>query len=165
VIPRYRLLQERISHEWAEARRAAEKSQQAFEASRLETNPTFTLDSVALNLHGFYNGVERAFEAIGRELDGSVPSGQHWHRDLLEQMAYNLRDVRPAVIRLETRDALEPYLRFRHLIRNLYTWDLDPNLLAQRLAALQPTLDALDMDLETFKQFLETALTADESGA
>ena len=164
MIPRYRLLQERIGQEWAEARRAARKAQQAFEASRREADPAFLLDSVALNLHGFYNGVERAFEAISRELDGGLPSGQRWHRDLLDQMAYDLRDVRPPVIRPATRDFLEEYMRFRHLIRNLYTWNLDPSLLERRTASLPPTLGALGEDFEAFQRFLDTAAVADETG-
>jgi hypothetical protein len=32
------------------------------------------LDSVALNLHGFYSGLERLFEMIARRLDHSLPS-------------------------------------------------------------------------------------------
>lgn len=165
MIPRYRLLQERIRSEWDDARRAANKAKQAFEATRTEADPSFLLDSVALNLHGFYNGLERIFEAIGRELDGGVPSGPNRHHDLLEQMAYSLREVRPPVIRAETRDRLDEYLRFRHLIRNLYTWNLDPELLERRVADLTPTLDALDADFEQFRAFLDVATLADEDEA
>jgi hypothetical protein len=32
-------------------------------------------DGVALNLHGFYGGVERIFEDIARTVDGNLPSG------------------------------------------------------------------------------------------
>jgi hypothetical protein len=61
------------------------------------------LDGVALNLHGFYAGVERIFVDIAREVDGAVPSGPEWHRDLLIQMSAELigtrlllLDVQPA---------------------------------------------------------------------
>lgn len=42
------------------------------------------LNSLALHLHSFYNGVERVFESIARQIDPTFPSGTHWHRDLLE---------------------------------------------------------------------------------
>jgi len=45
------------------------------------------LDGVALNLHGFYAGLERLFELIAAIVDGTVPQGANWHQILLEQMA------------------------------------------------------------------------------
>ena len=54
------------------------------------------LDSVALNLHSFYSGLERLFE-IARHIDCSVPEGETWHRDLLDQMACEVADIRPAI--------------------------------------------------------------------
>ena len=56
------------------------------------------LESVALNLHGFYSGLERLFELIARRVDQNLPSGDTWHRDLLNQMAQDVRELRPAVI-------------------------------------------------------------------
>ncbi len=56
------------------------------------------LDGVALNLHGFYAGVERIFEEIAREIDGSLPAGPEWHRDLLLQMSAEVAGTRPPVI-------------------------------------------------------------------
>lgn len=45
------------------------------------------LDSVALNLHSFYSGLEHIFELIARHIDQAFPTGETWHRDLLHQMA------------------------------------------------------------------------------
>jgi hypothetical protein len=75
------------------------------------------LDGVALNLHGFYGGVERIFEDIARSVDQSIPGGPEWHRDLLLQMANELVSVRPAVITSDTRHCLDEYRGFRHLVR------------------------------------------------
>lgn len=44
------------------------------------------LDSVALNLHGFYSGIEKLFEIIANNLDKILPTGKTWHRDLLQKM-------------------------------------------------------------------------------
>ena len=60
------------------------------------------IDSVALDLHGFYSGVERLLELIARRVDQHVPEGANWHRDLLIQMGQDVLDARPAVISEET---------------------------------------------------------------
>ena len=42
------------------------------------------VDSVALNFHGFYSGLEKLFELIARYVDRELPVGETWHRDLLQ---------------------------------------------------------------------------------
>jgi hypothetical protein len=44
-------------------------------------------DGVALNLHGFYTGVEQIFENIARTIDGGLPSGAEWHTSLVHELA------------------------------------------------------------------------------
>ncbi|NOX63219.1 MAG: antitoxin [Chloroflexi bacterium] len=163
MIPRHRILQERIKAELADARRAANKAQDAYrEALRDARHESFYLDSVALNLHGFYNGIERIFEDVARELDGGLPSGPAWHRDLLKQMTLTVPGVRPAVIRLQTAKNLDEYLRFRHLVRNLYTWNFEGMKLAALIDSLPETIQSLEKDLDQFGHFLESASRADE---
>lgn len=36
-------------------------------------------DGVALNLHGFYAGVEQIFEDIAKNVEVSLPTGSDWH--------------------------------------------------------------------------------------
>jgi hypothetical protein len=163
MIPRYRLFSQRIANELADIRRAADKAQQAaHHASLGGADETFYLDSTALNLHAFYNGVERLFEWLARELDDAHPRGSSWHRELLEQMTTEVPEVRPAIISVETHKALDEYLRFRHLVRNLYTWDFVPARIAELIARLPATLQLLANDLARFRQFLDTASHADE---
>ncbi len=83
-------------------------------------------------LHDFYTGLERAFCRIVQELNGGLPRSEQWHRDLLQDMALNLEGVRPAVITEGLRRDLIPYLRFRHLFRNVYGFELE----AERMAFL-----------------------------
>lgn len=163
MIPRYRIFRERIEAELGDVRRAAEKAARAYDLSQ-HTGPqaTFYLDSVALNLHGFYNGVERIFEWIARELDGGRPAGPTWHRDLLTQMTLEVEGLRPAAIRPHTAQSLAEYLRFRHLVRNLYTWSYEAEKLAELIAGLPQTLGDLQTDLTAFGRFLEAASLADE---
>lgn len=132
-------------------------------AARGGPDESYFLDSAALNLHGVYNGIERLFEAIARDLDDSVPGGPTWLRDLLLQMELDVPSVRPAVIRAATRAALEDYLGFRHIVRNLYTWDFVPKKLEALTNKLSVTLTDLEQDLDRFRAFLDSAGRADES--
>ncbi|NJL59681.1 MAG: hypothetical protein HC887_08600 [Desulfobacteraceae bacterium] len=73
------------------------------------------MDGAALNLHGFYTGVENIFEDIARYLDGDIPKGADWHKQLLLQLSAEIPAVRPRVICQETRFCLEEYRSFRHI--------------------------------------------------
>lgn len=83
------------------------------------------INSVALNLHGVYTGIERIFEVIAKKIDQRFPRGDKWHRDLLEQMSVDIPNVRKAVITEETRLILDELRRFRHLVRSAYSFQLD----------------------------------------
>ena len=78
-------------------------------------------------------------------------------------MTIAVPDVRPAVIRVTTRDALEEYLRFRHIVRNLYTWEFESGRIADLMNRLPQALQDLEADLEKFREFLNAAKHADES--
>ncbi len=164
MIPRYQVYRERIVHELQDINRAAEKAQHAFQlASRGGADESLYLDSTALNLHGFYHGVERLLEWLAVDLDGAVPGGSMWHRDLLSQMELAIPNVRPAVIRAETRVALEEFLKFRHVVRNVYTWEFSGGRIKDLIDRLPQTLRDLESDLERFRQFLDAAGHADEN--
>ncbi len=87
---------ERIRDELDALEYVVKRTCEAWQKSQKSTDDLY-LDSVALNLHSFYAGLERLFEIIGRSIDGSIPEGANWHRLLLEQMAVELPEVRPAV--------------------------------------------------------------------
>ncbi|MBI5034463.1 MAG: hypothetical protein HZB51_28405 [Chloroflexi bacterium] len=143
-------------------RRAADRAQQAFQRIPRGDTESFFFDSAALNLHRFYNGVEQLLERIAKELDDTVPTGSAWHRQLLEQMKLEIPSVRPAVIRSATRTALDKYLGFRHVVRNLYTWDFDVPQVMRLIDQLPQTLANLEQDLKRFCNFLDAAGHADE---
>ncbi len=119
------------------------------------TNDDGYLDGVALNLHGFYAGLERIFEDIARSLEKTIPTGPTWHQDLLLQMSAEIPHIRPLVITSETRYCLTEYLSFRHVVRNVYTFNLKLSRLQELTDELQPCYLAVKHDLNDFAQFLE----------
>lgn len=89
------------------------------------TPPRRELRGIAGILHDFYTGAERVFLKIAGELEGGAPSGVSWHRDLLEGMVLDIPEVRPPVLSASTAHALDEFMRFRHLFRHSYGFDLE----------------------------------------
>lgn len=79
---------------------------------------TYSVRARGSILHDFSNGVERVFLRIARELNGGVPRGEQWRRDLIDDMALEIPDVRPAVVNKRLASVLGEYLRFRHVFRH-----------------------------------------------
>jgi len=86
-------------------------------------------ENLALKLHNFYTGSEKILQLVAIELNGGVPSGSDWHKRLLERMS-QLREGRPAVFEPDTARRLTEFLGFRHIVRNLYGFELDPDRVA-----------------------------------
>ena len=111
-------------------------------------------DSVALNLHGLYDGLERIFELIALRVDSNLPAGADRHKQLLLQMTSNLPGIRPAVISQPTWQSLDDLRGFRHVVRHVYTMNLDPIKLKGLAERSQELLARLDRELTAFSQFL-----------
>ena len=75
-------------------------------------------------LHDLYTGIEKAFAEISPELNGVEGVSEGWHRSLLHTMTLDLPGFRPAVIRRDLELRLLELLKFRHLYRNLYSFEL-----------------------------------------
>jgi hypothetical protein len=71
-------------------------------------------------------GVERIFSLIAKDIDKTMPLGENWHIQLLKQMSMEITSVRAAVISPETYKNLNEFRGFRHVARNLYAYDLNP---------------------------------------
>lgn len=112
-------------------------------------------DGVALNLHSYYTGVEHIFEDIGRTMEANLPAGSEWHLDLLIQMSGEIDGVRPAVISRSTRECLDEYRGFRHIVRNLYAFNLRPARLKELVDGLRPCFQAIMDNLGAFAGFLD----------
>jgi hypothetical protein len=152
----YLELAERIRGEITDLERLVQRIQHAWShVQELSDEQDTYMDSVALNLHGFYSGLERLFELIARHVDRDLPTGKIWHRQLIQQMARDLTEVRPAVIGAESAVALDEFRRFRHLVRNIYTFNLDPDKMASLVTVLPDLFSQIKAELLGFSSFLE----------
>jgi hypothetical protein len=144
----------RIRLELDEIRRVLARISAGWERARI-SNDDFYFDGVALNLHGFYMGVERIFTHIAELVDGALPRGDSWHLLLLKQMTEEVPGIRPPVISTEAGTKLDEYRRFRHIVRNVYTQNFDPAKLGALVSSAQPLFDQFKAEIEAFVAFLE----------
>ncbi|MBX3011133.1 MAG: hypothetical protein KF832_06475 [Caldilineaceae bacterium] len=154
MIAEYAALATRIRQILLDLDRVTARAESLFQQYQ-KTNDDGYLDGVALNLHGFYSGVERIFEDIARTVDRSMPTSAEWHRDLLLQMADEVSTIRPAVINLAARRCLDEYRGFRHLVRNIYTFNLRPSRLQELITDLPGCYITVKEALLQFITFLE----------
>lgn len=147
-------LAERIRSELAELERLVERTQEGWLRAH-QSGDDLYLDSVAMNLHGFYAGLERLFELIATAIDGAMPRGANWHQVLLHHMATEAPSMRPAVISEGTRDALDEYRGFRHIVRHVYTFKFDPVKVQPLVEHMLPVFMQVRSELLAFTEFLE----------
>jgi hypothetical protein len=105
-------------------------------------------------LHAYYNQVEQLFERLARDLNSAPPEGAEWHRRLLDAMAAERPDVRPAVIGKEAHALLREYLGFRHVFRRLYIMNLRWNRVHELLEGLAGVHARVVQDLDRFESQL-----------
>jgi len=153
---KYLLLKKKIVNELEGIEKVVIKVRQGFEIARKKIDDQdFYLDSVAFNLHSFYSGIERIFELIAEEIDKEVPKGQRWHKDLLDQMSFELPEIRPAIISKKTKEELIEFLSFHHLVRAIYTFEINSKRLERLVSRIQETFNDFKNDLDYFLLFLE----------
>jgi hypothetical protein len=145
---------EHISEELNELEIIVKHAQEGWIRFQKESDDYY-LGSVALDLHSFYNGLEKIFKLIALDIDKSLPQDSEWHKALLNQMAMEIPQLRPALISEQTNNILDEYLAFRHLIRNIYTHKIIPTKMKRLVDNLQQVFEQIQLELLAFVKFLE----------
>ena len=86
-----------------------------------------------------------------------MPEGANWHQELLKQMSIEVPGVRPAVISFELKEMLEEYRGFRHVVRNVYTYHLDPEKVKPLVKNISNVRKKLERELSAFAKFIQEA--------
>ena len=114
----------------------------------------FIENTIATDLADIYNGIERIFERIAREVDTLMPTGSRWHKNLLAQMAEKRPERRP-VISENTHRELGELLKFRHKVTNIYGKELRYEKTIPHAKSIETLLANVSQDLNTFTDSLE----------
>lgn len=162
MIGRFAIVAARIRQELDDIERVVTRAERGLAAARRSSDADLFIDSVALNLHDFYTGCERVFHRVATEIDGALPSGPDWHRELLPRMSLALEPVRPRVLSPDVERELQDYLGFRHVVRNVYAFVLRPERIEQLVLRLRPLFTQIREQLLGFAAFLDDLARADE---
>lgn len=123
--------------------------------NQLEGTPNgIELRAMGSILHDFYTGLEKIFRLISIEIDGNLPSGEEWHKRLLERMAVEVENVRPPLINDTLKEKLSEYLRFRHLFRGIYGFELNWERCEPLVRKLPEIHKEVEDSLDEFEGFL-----------
>jgi hypothetical protein len=144
----------RIRNELVEIKRLLTRIEEGWQRA-VRSNDDFYRDSVALNLHGWYSGLERLFVLIAENIDGGLPKGENWHQALLLQMTQDISSIRPAVISEDTCGRLAEYRGFRHIVRNVYTFQFEIDKMTRLVVGVSEVFVRVEAELLAFASFLE----------
>jgi len=155
----YRSVAMRVSQEAPELARVADRACRAWAAVQADADDLL-VDAAALNINGFYAGLEHVITVVAERIDGSLPSGANWRQDLLRQMTAELPGIRGPVLSPGLFPALDRYRGFRHVVRNVYAYVLDPRLVAVLIADLPHTAAEVGAQLTAFAAELDAIAQA-----
>lgn len=146
----------RVREETSNLLRIAALIEDALRRFPADASDVVVIHGVGGLVHDFYTGAEKIFSLVSTQLDGGVPAGDGWHRELLHAMTLDLPSIRPPLLTRDTETELLELLKFRHVYRNMYGFSLRWSRireLAEEVVTLRPVLDA---ELTRFLQFLDT---------
>jgi hypothetical protein len=151
---------QRLRAEVAADRRALEERLNELATLDVTAGAPAVMAQTAVALHHAFGAVEAALARVARFLEGSAPEGPDSHRALLEAMALEIPEVRPAVLSPSSLVLLRRLLGFRHFFRHAYAVSFD----AKQLEALRQ--DALSLrgpllqDFERLDELLQAIARA-----
>lgn len=122
----------------------------------------YTIDTLEQAiLAGYYlNNLYSAFENIclniAQTFEHQIDDRSRWHAALLKRMTLDIESIRPKLLSPATYNALDELRRFRHIFRNAYTLELDPQRLQLVLYHAQQLQQYYPADLAQFKAFLNS---------
>lgn len=117
--------------------------------------PEIEIRVFASILSDFYMTLEKIFKIVAREIDAGLPAGEDWHKKLLRQMSVELPEIRPAVFDKKLYQRLEEYLKFRHLVRNIYGFQLEYSRFAHLVEQMGEIVFEVEQQFTTFLDKME----------
>lgn len=112
-------------------------------------------------LHVLYGLFENLFVQIAERFGNHIGDTTQWHTQLLKRMTLDVKEIRPPVISPEAYLALNELRSFRHLFRNAYLLQFDPDRLNLVLQESLKLKSIYETELNAFLDFLEQLANPD----
>lgn len=121
----------------------------------LQREDAARLESVAYQVHNFYNAVEDLLKTIAVQFENQVTDTSRWHQLILQRMTQAIAGVRPAFLSQHSFEALNALRGFRHFFRHAYGVPIEYEQLSANLNRVRAVLPLLEQDVERFLQQLQ----------
>jgi uncharacterized protein YutE (UPF0331/DUF86 family) len=105
--------------------------------------------AAANSIQGIYTKIEEMFKIVAKSIDNFIPSGEHWHKTLLNQMRGDTA-FRGQVVSDDLYDKLDTIRGFRHVVCHSYGSKLDGSTVFQRAALCLEVIDEFSIEINLF---------------
>ena len=149
----YKELNDEIEFQMSQIDRQFEDFGMYFQNMNYETPDLTQITVMASILHSFYTGLESIFKMISNRVDDFTPTSSKSHQELLDYMNVKTNN-REAVIDEDTYLLLNEYLKFRHVFRHGYTFQLKWEKMKKLAENLFITWDRVKEQVSVFTKSL-----------
>jgi uncharacterized protein YutE (UPF0331/DUF86 family) len=119
-------------------------------AQGLQPDDAVRLESVAYQIHNFYNAVEDLLRIIATQFENKVADTCRWHQLILQRMTQDIDAVRPLLLSQASFEALNALRGFRHFFRHAYSVAIDYEQLTANLNRVRRGYPILIEDVDRF---------------
>ena len=102
-------------------------------AQGLQPDDAVRLESVAYQIHNFYNAVEDLLRTVAAQFENQITDTSRWHQLILQRMTQEILTVRPAVLSQASFEALNALRGFHQFFRHAYGVPIDYDQLVSNL--------------------------------
>lgn len=124
-------------------------------AEGLHKDDPVRLESVAYQIHNFYNAIEDLLKIIAAHFENQISDTARWHSVLLQRMSQEIPGIRPVLLSRESYLLLNSLRGFRHFFRHAYGVPIDYEQLQINFNKSLQLYSYLDRDLKQFFEALE----------
>ncbi len=124
-------------------------------ARGLHKDDPVRLESVAYQIHNFYNAIEDLLKIVASHFENQISDNARWHSLLLKRMSQEIPGIRPMFISQESYLLLNSLRGFRHFFRHAYGVPIDYEQLQINLNKAVQLYSCLEQDLNKFLEVLE----------
>ena len=98
-------------------------------------------------LHSFYNGIEKILLLLIKNNEFMYVNADRWHSELFAK-AFEMRINGTQIFRSELKELLSELLKFRHVVRNSYGFDLEWDKMINMVYNLENTWEMAKTDIK-----------------
>ncbi len=124
-------------------------------AEGLQKDDPIRLESVAYQIHNFYNAIEDLLKIVAAHFENQISDTARWHSILLQRMSQEIPGIRPVFLSRESYLLLNSLRGFRHFFRHAYGVPIDYEQLQINLNKSCQLYPCLEQDLNQFFEALE----------